>query len=714
MDKKEVRALPVKKAEPSLFRLAKALPQNSEIKVFLDTEVSGNYLIVYCYQADALKANDPMPEFITIIDRQRNEFLARTRDSKKNTYEWSSSSLDTKFSFLYPSYGKKMFLSATAEKRAVRYFGRKDCSGEKAIKDFQSAIREQARLRALEKELVPIDTAMSVIGGEPSGLYDYAYKKVLKPAFLYENSKDGKEMSVRCTECNQTAVLPKDRSLKHRGPYTCPFCGIETEGLSIGKIPSGWTQKMVKLCALEKITDDLFVFRYFTAHEKYYVRKGIREKDPLHEIGRDFYGIDRSGMKGDTYTRYEKMNRKNVYRWWPSPDNGTRLKWSSMQTVSGLERYAYGSVIYPESVKQALSGEEWKFFPLADQAAALPQRFYEFALEAYRLHPISTEKLIKTGLYNIASEVMHEGRREVDEGKNDILGILGLKTRSELKLLKEFDSIKILSFIQESHRSREGKELTAEDIRGRLLAENFSRTSLEKIHRTGVPTRKFLKYMYKELGLGEVHFDLTKQQIRSCQNFITDYADYLDNLDTLMVEKVKGNLYPKDLRRVHETTMHEVREYLEAQKKKAESDIEKGIMKAYADISGILLEEGFTEGKDHSFSKGGSCLCVVVPSSKMDLVKEGSTLCHCVGVNGYDRMIAEHRGQIFFIRDAGSPDKPYFTLEYRYRDQIINQCRTFHNESYDNGKHEDVVAFSEILKKAMVNSEKRELLKEIA
>lgn len=709
MDKKAVKALPVKKAEPSLFRLVKAFPQKGRIKVILDSELSGNLLVVYAYLTDSLRLNDPLPDFVTFIEREKDEFLARALDRKTRSYEWSSSSLKTRYAVQFPYADGAMFASATSEKRVLKYFGLKEGSGGQAIESFQSGIRERARLKALEKELLPIDRAMSVIGSDPPGLYDYAYKEILKPALLYENSKNGKEMRCVCTECMTERILPKDKNLKHRKDYVCPFCGIKVKGLSVGKIPSGWTQETVKLCALERITEDLFVFRYFTAHEKYYVKRGIREKEPLYEVGRDFYGIDRSGNGHDTYTRYEKMNRKGIFRWWPSPDNGTRIKWSSMQTVSGLERYANDSIIYPASVERALTGEEWKYFPLKEQITALPDRFYEFSLEAYRLHPVSTEKLIKTGLYHIAAEVLYEYKKEVNENKTDILEILGLKTRSELKLLKEFDSLKVLSYIQESHGLPGQKELTAEDIRGRMLAENFSRTSLQKIHNAGVPTRKFLKYMYKELGLGEVHFTLTKQQITKCQNFITDYADYLDNLDTLMVEKGKGNLYPKDLKRVHDITLEQVREYREAQKKKAESDIEKGIRKAFSEISAILLGAGFSESADHSFTKKGSGLCVVVPSSKQDLVHEGSSLGHCVGVNGYDRMIAQHKCQIFFIRDAESPGKPYFTMEYRYGEHIINQCRTYHNESYDNGKHADIVEFSEQLKKAMIHSEKKEL-----
>ena len=91
---------------------------------------------------------------------------------------------------------------------------------------------------------------------------------------------------------------------------------------------------------------------------------------------------------------------------------------------------------------------------------------------------------------------------------------------------------------------------------------------------------------------------------------------------------------------------------------------------------------------------------LVVPKNADDIKAEGETLHHCVG--SYVERIAKGETSIFFVRKADSPDKPYFTLEWK--DNDIIQCRGLHNCDMP----PEVNAFTQAFKKKMLDSLKRD------
>ena len=98
------------------------------------------------------------------------------------------------------------------------------------------------------------------------------------------------------------------------------------------------------------------------------------------------------------------------------------------------------------------------------------------------------------------------------------------------------------------------------------------------------------------------------------------------------------------------------------------------------------------EGID-AFSITGMGLVLVVPKSPDEIRAEGETLHHCVG--GYVERVARGETNIFFVRKASEPDKPYFTLEYR--DMKVIQCRGLRNCEMP----PDVEAFVKVFEKKM-------------
>lgn len=65
---------------------------------------------------------------------------------------------------------------------------------------------------------------------------------------------------------------------------------------------------------------------------------------------------------------------------------------------------------------------------------------------------------------------------------------------------------------------------------------------------------------------------------------------------------------------------------------------------------------------------------IVIAKSPAELVKEGSSLHHCVGRMNYDQKMVREETLIFFIRRKDEPEKPLATLEYSLSKKKVIQC----------------------------------------
>ena len=70
---------------------------------------------------------------------------------------------------------------------------------------------------------------------------------------------------------------------------------------------------------------------------------------------------------------------------------------------------------------------------------------------------------------------------------------------------------------------------------------------------------------------------------------------------------------------------------------------------------------------------------IIIAKTPNQLVKEGSTLHHCVGRMNYDSKMAREETLIFFIRHKDKPNKPLATLEYSPARKQILQCYGEHD-----------------------------------
>ena len=175
-----------------------------------------------------------------------------------------------------------------------------------------------------------------------------------------------------------------------------------------------------------------------------------------------------------------------------------------------------------------------------------------------------------------------------------------------------------------------------------------------------------------------------------------DWLEYLGWCKELNYDLNNRFLYmPTNFKKVHDRTAQEYQELQDRksmeEKRRREREAKRKLKQTRKALEEILKAN---DGVD-AFSIQGKGLVLVVPKSAEDMKAEGEALHHCVG--GYVERVARGETSIFFVRKADSPDKPYFTLEWKNNDII--QCRGLHNCDMP----PEVKAFTQAFKKKMLD-----------
>ncbi len=127
-------------------------------------------------------------------------------------------------------------------------------------------------------------------------------------------------------------------------------------------------------------------------------------------------------------------------------------------------------------------------------------------------------------------------------------------------------------------------------------------------------------------------------------------------------------LWPKNLHRMHEETTQLLAQMA---KEKQTKKLQKG-------FDQILSNYGHLQWNDGD-------LCVVLPKSNNDLIREGNVLRHCVGMYGNDHIAGD--SVIFFIRHYRRPERPYYTLAISMtRGAMESQLHGYGNEKHGPNK----------------------------
>lgn len=159
---------------------------------------------------------------------------------------------------------------------------------------------------------------------------------------------------------------------------------------------------------------------------------------------------------------------------------------------------------------------------------------------------------------------------------------------------------------------------------------------------------------------------VSKQRISYYQ-----YRDYAQACLALGLDmSLAKNLFPHEFRKWHDirTDQYTLKKALEREEK------EKEFIENFSRIvqKYLPLQKA---GKDDYI--------IVIAKSPAELVKEGTSLHHCVGRMNYDQKMVREETLIFFIRSKSEPDVPLATLEYSLSKRKVLQCYGDHDSKPD-------------------------------
>ena len=148
---------------------------------------------------------------------------------------------------------------------------------------------------------------------------------------------------------------------------------------------------------------------------------------------------------------------------------------------------------------------------------------------------------------------------------------------------------------------------------------------------------------------------ITGAPISHINYWLRDYYNMCDSLDVPIMGQTAR---PKNLKKAHDIILkryNEVKNQIDAEKSKAALEIVNQWFKGY--------------------EKDG--MCIQVPHERVDFIREGQALSHCVGGERYYKNHIAGSQMIFFIRKAALPDKPFVTCEIDMRTGMVLQCYGF-------------------------------------
>lgn len=725
MDKRKLSAIQRDEATADMMDIARRLGSIHYIvtaRLIEDEKI----LLLNFFEVSTLKKGKAEAAFRTFLSD--DDYI--TQDLKQSKVKWLTASLynmdtlqitEIHWNSKKKEYERedKVFIHSNEEQKIIEKFFEKyrKIKSEQwyswpepwqSVRTFQDAVLERRLMARHKKELEVIDAAMDPIKEAPNKFFEWAWETGMSFSryVLYKEIKKG-EADCECTYCNQRGLVSrKEVRLRNNEKGACPFCGSPVTFKARGKLAA--RNRDERWFVYVDPTTDGFVFRYFhfirILQSDSYLKRGYKKtqlEEYCHELVRTVYSF----KKGEPSCEYYEWN---VYK-----------QRGSCRWCSGNNKYmAENSILYPGNMPVAWEHTPMKYSALEVLSSNIPTVAvnYEKAINAYLKFP-KLEWLNKMGLNNLAKHVIEkEGGRyaggvsKINYEADTIYEILGL-TKVNIRVLQQIDGgdyeLRLLQVAQQMGMQFKPQQL-------KEYYETFEcNTDLLKSTKRKVSLHKIVKYISKESerypmgergGCWQYSYMRYKERedprIERKRNCAHDWLEYIRWCKELKYDLDNLFIYmPNNFKAVHDRT---AKEYQELQDKKAAAEKLRLERKAARELAQTkkAMKEIFSknEGAD-AFSINGKGLILVVPKDGAEIKAEGEALHHCVG--GYVERVAKGETSIFFIRKEESPDKPYFTMEWR--DNQIIQCRGMRNC----GMPPDVKAFVKIFEQKMLEAIKK-------
>ena len=274
----------------------------------------------------------------------------------------------------------------------------------------------------------------------------------------------------------------------------------------------------------------------------------------------------------------------------------------------------------------------------------------------YALYP-QIEMCVKFNLLDIVGELIVDGRKNariLDWSKTKIHEFLRMSKADTKLFLNSKMGLKSLRIYREKFKDISFTKFyeLVKRVGGEAPLENLSVCAAL----AGVRIEKAVQYIDKQTPL-------CPRAMVSTTTIIQYWLDYLKMAKQLEYDMSEETVVmPRDLKERHDAAKDIIRYNSSESERKKYAKLKKKLEKKYA----------FELGE----------LCVLVPESAEDIVREGQTLHHCV--SGYAKRHIEGKTIILFLRKRRKQWRSFLTIElYEARDKaFIKQVHGYKNEDY--------------------------------
>ena len=196
-----------------------------------------------------------------------------------------------------------------------------------------------------------------------------------------------------------------------------------------------------------------------------------------------------------------------------------------------------------------------------------------------------------------------------------------------------------------------------------LIEQDKGFTTAEQIQRlrnTKIPSYEYdriltcLEYMTlnKFLNYYSKQFSLDNKDIKRPLIHLSDYISMCEEYD---IQLTKRNLFPKNIKVAHDMLLKKL-EPLRKEKSKQLASNATALM--YSLFKQYIKDD----------------MMIVMPVDKIDFIREGEELSHCVGNSSYYENHMKGSKMIFFIRHMNAPGEAYYTAEINMLQFTVTQC----------------------------------------
>lgn len=452
-----------------------------------------------------------------------------------------------------------------------------------------------------------------------------------------------------CSYCRRDVIIQD--GLKHKAVVVCPNCDTtaiiqhEWRGHD-GIIDTGYFHYFEK----SRIDADVVVCRGIYAQQNFSV-KDVR-KAKIEYQTHTFYVFKMGSPR--MFTEF--------YHPWYSQPRLTLHKsvFPRFTNYSGLLRMNFEESF--ESLQAAVKGTPFQYSQWETYVSDLASRDDNLVryLAFYARYP-SVEYVTKFGLGRfVAHKLEWQQKGPLNYRGKTLQAVLKmpLNKKDILDLRAAADDIDEDTVLVWQLAKKEDRNVTLEAIRKeRVLTENIR--DIVKLHKY-IPIEKIKEYFKKRFQSYQENYSekaktYNPEYIRA-GIFFSDWFDYLAACEKLQCDMTDAStLYPKDLIRAHNNAIKQV-----------ELSKNEELDKKIRARAKVVNKFSFQDGE----------FMTIPATSSAELIAEGKTLHHCVGM--YVDRYANGSTNIIFIRQINALDRPFFTMEVNNKNEIV-QVRGNHN-----------------------------------